>query len=54
MQVTQLLVDLESGMSATNSSLRFPGEESQRRKAEILSRGILDLEEPTYAFLMRA
>jgi len=53
-QVTQLLVDLESGMSDTTGSLRFPGEESQRRKAEILSRGILDLEEPTYAFLMRA
>ncbi len=52
--VTQLLADLESGMPATNSSIRFPGEESQRRKAEILSRGILDLEEPTYAFLMRA
>jgi LDH2 family malate/lactate/ureidoglycolate dehydrogenase len=49
--VTQLLVDLESSTSATNSTLRFPGEASQRRKAEILSRGIISIEEPTYTFL---
>ena len=49
--VTQLLVDLESSTSATNSTLRFPGEESQRRKAEILSSGIISIEEPTYTFL---
>lgn len=50
-QVTQLLADLENSMPANSNILRFPGEESQRRKAEILSRGILDLEDPTYAFL---
>jgi LDH2 family malate/lactate/ureidoglycolate dehydrogenase len=49
--VTQLLIDLESSTSATNSTLRFPGEESQRQKAEILSSGILSIEEPTYTFL---
>lgn len=49
--VSQLLADLESSTSVTNSAFRFPGEESQRRKAEILSRGFLELEEPTYIFL---
>jgi LDH2 family malate/lactate/ureidoglycolate dehydrogenase len=49
--VTQLLVDLESSTPASGNVIRFPGEESQRRKAEILSSGILSLEEPTDTFL---
>jgi LDH2 family malate/lactate/ureidoglycolate dehydrogenase len=53
-QVTQLLADLESSTPAKSSVMRFPGEASQRRKTELLSRGIIDLEEPTYAFLTDA
>lgn len=49
--VTQLLVDLESSTPANGNVIRIPGEESQRRKAEILSSSILSLEEPTYPFL---
>ncbi len=49
--VTQLLVDLESSTPAKSNAIRFPGEESQRHKAEILSSGILSIEEPTYVFL---
>jgi LDH2 family malate/lactate/ureidoglycolate dehydrogenase len=48
-QVTQLLTDLAA--SNAGNTLHFPGEASQRRKAQILSSGMLDLEEPTYAYL---
>jgi LDH2 family malate/lactate/ureidoglycolate dehydrogenase len=53
-QVTQLLADLERSAPASRDGVRFPGEASQRRKAELLSRGIVDLDEPTYAFLADA
>ncbi len=50
--VTQLVNDIESSRNpASTSEIRLPGEESQRRKAAILKTGIVDIEEPTYAFL---
>lgn len=50
--VTQLVDDIESSRKAANiSEIRLPGEESQQRKAAILRTGIVDIEEPTYAFL---
>ena len=50
--VTQLVNDIEGSRGpASTSEIRLPGEESQRRKAAILTTGIVDIEEPTYAFL---
>ena len=50
--VRQLVDDIESSRNpASTSEIRLPGEESQRRKATILRTGIVDIEEPTYAFL---
>ena len=37
--VTQLLTDIESSTPASSDVIRFPGEESQHHKAEILSKG---------------
>jgi len=50
--VSQLLTDIESSQkTATVGEIRLPGEESQHRKAAILRTGLIDIEEPTYAFL---
>lgn len=50
--VAQLVNDIESSKKTANTSeIRLPGEESQHRKAAILTTGIVDIEEPTYEYL---
>ncbi|MDP8922784.1 MAG: Ldh family oxidoreductase, partial [Chloroflexota bacterium] len=50
-RVEQLVRDVKASASTPDMVIRLPGEESQRRKARLLERGTLDLDEATWEFL---
>jgi len=51
-QVAQLMTDIKNSQPKEGASpIRLPGEVSQQRKAEILERGNLEIEDTTYEFL---
>jgi len=50
-RVEQLVRDVKASAADPAVEIRLPGEESQRRKARIVARGLLDLDEATWAFL---
>jgi LDH2 family malate/lactate/ureidoglycolate dehydrogenase len=53
-QVEQLINDIKNSEKAHGvNDIRMPGEESQKRKAEILARGEIEIEDPTYEFLTK-
>lgn len=49
--VEQLIRDVKASAATPDAIVRLPGEESQRRKARLLERGALDLDEATWEFL---
>jgi LDH2 family malate/lactate/ureidoglycolate dehydrogenase len=52
-QAEQLINDIKASDKAPGvTEIRLPGEESQRRKAEILAKGEIELEDHTYEFLL--
>ena len=50
-RVAQLVRDVKASAADPNVVVRLPGEESQRRKARVLERGSLELDEATWEFL---
>ena len=53
-RVDQLVRDVKASAAGPDVVVRLPGEESQRRRARLLERGSLDLDDATWEFLTGA